>query len=122
VLERGVVGNPPVALPPHSPLYKRYKDIPPSLAYKIRLHIFKHNKKHKNTMDYIDKYMKLNVLSSKMTGYFSAVALYDTSIPVKVRKEILNYLIDVWKETEPESQSVQSWVEKWEKEIKEISA
>jgi hypothetical protein len=73
-------------------------------------------------MDYLDKYMKLNVLSSKMTGYFAAKALYDTSIPVKVRKEILNYLIDVWKETEPESQSIQSWVEKWEKEIKEISA
>ena len=42
--------------------------------------------------------MKLNVLSSKMTGHFAAVALYDTSVPVKVRKEILNYLIDVWKE------------------------
>ena len=48
-------------------------------------------------MDYIDKYMKLNVLSSKMTGHFAAVALYDTSVPVKVRKEILNYLIDVLK-------------------------
>jgi hypothetical protein len=73
-------------------------------------------------MNWYENYSKLNVLSSKMTGYFAAVALYDTSVPVKVRKEILNYLIDVWKETEPESQSVQSWVEKWEKEIKEISA
>ena len=73
-------------------------------------------------MDYYDKYAKLNSLSSKMTGYFAAKAYYDTSIPVQARKEMLNYLIKVWTESEENDFIVQSWIEQWKKDIKEISA
>ena len=72
-------------------------------------------------MDYLDKYLKLNSLSAQMTGYFSAKALYDSSIPLQAKKEILQFLIKVWKETEPESDVIQVWIEGWEKEIQNLS-
>ena len=73
-------------------------------------------------MDYFEKYLKMNTLSSKMTGYFSAKALYDSSLPLNVRKEILSYLIKVWSEVENDSDVVQGWIKEWEKDIQSLSA
>ena len=73
-------------------------------------------------MDYYDKYAKYNVLVARMTGYFSAKALYDTSLPLKVRKEMLEFLIEEWIKTESDTSMIQGWVKEWEKAIKEISA
>ena len=73
-------------------------------------------------MDYYDKYAKFNALSAKMTGYFAAKAIYDNSIPLKARTEMLNFLIKVWTDSEENDFLVQSWIEQWQKDIKEISA
>jgi hypothetical protein len=73
-------------------------------------------------MDYFDKYMKMNALSAKMTGYFAAKAQWDTSIPVQARKEMLENLIYMWEGTEPDCDIVQTWIEGWKKEIQNLSA
>ena len=72
-------------------------------------------------MDYFNKYSKMNVAASKLTGYFGALAIYDSQISKETKQNILNFLIEVWKETEPDSKIVQSWVEKWEKEIQKTN-
>ena len=73
-------------------------------------------------MDYWDEYSKMNTLSARMTGYFSALAVYYDEIPTPIRKKILQFLIDSWKETQPESSVIQTWVKDWEEKMKEISA
>ena len=72
-------------------------------------------------MDYSDKYLKMNVAASKLTGYFGALAIYDSQISKETKQNMLNFLIEVWKETEPDSKVVQSWVEKWQKEIEKTN-
>jgi len=72
-------------------------------------------------MDYLDKYLKMNVAASKLTGYFGALAIYDSQISKETKQNMLNFLIEVWKETEPDSKVVQSWVEKWQKEIQKTN-
>jgi hypothetical protein len=72
-------------------------------------------------MDCTDKYLKMNVAASKLTGYFGALAIYDSQISRETKQNMLNFLIEVWKETEPESKMVQEWIERWEKEKKETS-
>ena len=72
-------------------------------------------------MDYFDKYSKMNVAASKLTGYFGALAIYDSQISKETKQNMLNFLIEVWKETEPDSKVVQSWVEKWQKEIQKTN-
>ena len=73
-------------------------------------------------MEYLEKYYKYNTLSAKMTGYFSATALYNTDIPLKVRKEMLEFLIKSWTETDNESEVIQSWTEQWKKEVENLPA
>ena len=72
-------------------------------------------------MDYLDKYLKMNVAASKLTGYFGALAIYDSQISKETKQNMLNFLIEVWKETEPDSKVVQSWVERWQKEIEKTN-
>lgn len=73
-------------------------------------------------MEYAEKYMKMNVIAAKMTGYFGAKAKWDSSIPLQTRKEMLQYLIDVWTEWSKDDESIQEWIKEWEKEIIELSA
>ena len=73
-------------------------------------------------MEYLEKYYKYNTQSAKMTGYFSATALYNTDIPLKVRKEMLEFLIKSWTETDNESEVIQSWTEQWKKDIESLPA
>jgi hypothetical protein len=73
-------------------------------------------------MDYFEKYMKFNVVSARMTGYFTAKATHDSSIPLQARKEMLQFLINVWTETEPDSDVIRTWVKEWEESLKELSA
>ena len=73
-------------------------------------------------MDYFEKYLKYNTLVARMTGYFSAKAIYDTSIPLQARKEMLEFLIKEWTAAENDSPLIQGWVKEWEKEIQNLSA
>jgi hypothetical protein len=73
-------------------------------------------------MDYFEQYEKYNVLSSKMTGYFAAKAMYDSTIPIQARKQMLNCLIRVWKEVDENDLVVKGWIEIWERHIEELSA
>ena len=72
-------------------------------------------------MDYQTKYFQYSGLSAKMVGYFGAKAIYDVSIPLQARKEILEFIIDVHKDIANDSILVQGWIEEWEKNLKEIS-
>tara|TARA_R110000868_G_scaffold348072_2_gene609019 strand:- start:2604 stop:2825 length:222 start_codon:yes stop_codon:yes gene_type:complete len=73
-------------------------------------------------MDYFEKYMELNKLSARMTGYFSAKAMHDSSIPPQAKKEMLRFLIEVWKETYAECDVTKRWIKEWEEDIKSLPA
>ena len=73
-------------------------------------------------MDYFEKYLKYNSLVARMTGYFSAKAVYDTSIPLQARKEMLEFLIKEWTAAENDCSTIQGWVKEWEKDIQNLSA
>jgi hypothetical protein len=89
------------------------------LAFKVHLSIFNQIKKQEN-MDYFDKYCEYNTLSARMAGYFSASALHNTEIPLKVRKEMLEFLIKSWTEVKSNSLVVQNWTQQWKKEVESL--
>ena len=70
-------------------------------------------------MDYFEKYLNLCSLSSKLTGHVAASVIYDDSLPLKFRKDMLSFLIKTWVEAEPESSTTKRWVEDWEKHLLE---
>ena len=74
----------------------------------------RYNEADKTCTEYI-------TLASKMTGYFGSLAKYDSSIPKHVKIRMLQGLIDMWNNVDPNSTLTQEWIKGWEKEIKEIS-
>jgi len=75
----------------------------------------KYNEADKGRSEYIS-------LAARMTGYFSALAKYSIDMPKQERIRMLEQLIKLWNDVDPDSKLTQEWITNWEKEIKEISA
>lgn len=61
-------------------------------------------------------------LAAKMTGYYGAIAKYDSTIPKRARIRMLEGLINMWNEVEDsDSELTQEWIEGWKKEIENLS-
>ncbi len=60
-------------------------------------------------------------MASKMTGYFTAMAKYNSSIPKQGRIRMLKYVIELWNDVNPNSELTQEWIAGWEKEIENLS-
>jgi len=74
----------------------------------------KYNETDKQRYEYLS-------LASKMTGYYGAIAKYDSSVPKQTRIRMLEGLINMWNEVDPNSTLTQEWIAGWKKEIEEIS-
>lgn len=62
---------------------------------------------------------KINTISGQLTGVLSAHAKYNNEIPTPVRVRMLDMLIQIWEENDPNSCVTEKWVREWkaEKEI-----
>jgi len=60
-------------------------------------------------------------MASKMTGYYGSLAKYDPSIPKHVKIRMLQGLIDMWNDVNPNSDLTQEWIKDWSKEIENLS-
>lgn len=69
-----------------------------------------------------DERFKYLSLASQMTGYFSALARYNSSIPKSERIKMFNRLIEMWEKLDADSRITQDWIAEWKKEIQDLSA
>jgi hypothetical protein len=65
---------------------------------------------------------KYVMLASRMTGHFGGLAKFDSSIPKQARVRMLECLVELWNELDPDSKLTQEWIESWKKEIQALSA
>lgn len=65
--------------------------------------------------------LELATSLAQMTGYFGGIAQYDELVPKRTRIRMLNHLIELWSELDPDSPTVQEWIARWKNEIIQLN-